>query len=195
MLAALQPGLRMHPSYRCIGLLLVVAFSSAANSGPDPPSRHAQSQPISLHHPPLCRRFPYHIAPARDHNLTHLQIVVADWARHQIHSNDGVERGAIIYLQPDGNLRIGTPSNGDFHGVTLTATPRPEEVIIAAAHSHAFGRYYTADQRKLSPADITLGKRLASHPRASPRLLLYVIDIASGTISEYPANGSCISPG
>lgn len=185
----------MHPPYRCIGPLFAVAFSGAAHSGPGPPPFwDANAQPISLDHPPLCRRFHYPTTPARARNLTHLQLVVADWARHHTHSNDGAERGAIIYRQPDGSLRVGASSSGDFHGVTLIATPRPEEAIIAAAHTHAYGRYYTADQRKLSPEDITLGKRLASHPRASPQLLLYVIDVASGTISEYPAHGSCSSP-
>lgn len=187
----------MHPPYRCLGAVLAAAFSvAAARSGPDPPpSGHVELRPIGFNHPPLCRRFPYHIPPARDRNLTRLQSVVADLARHLRHSSDAVERGAIIYGQPGGSLRVGALSDGDFHSVTLTAAPRPDEIIVAAAHSHAFGRYHAADQRKLSPEDIALGNRLLSHPGASPRLLLYVIDIASGTISEYPANGNCVSHG
>lgn len=183
----------MHLPYRCIAGLLAAALSiAAARSGPGPPpSRPVWLQPVSSHHPPLCRRFPYHIAPARDRKLTHLQGVVAAFARALPPSRDPIERGAIIYLQANGSLRTGDFSEGDFESVTLTATPQAHEVIIAAAHTHAPGHYYAADQRRLSREDIELGKQLLSHPRTSPRLLLYVIDVASGTISEYPASGRC----
>lgn len=189
-----MPDTRMHSSHRRFGILLSAACSIAAASGPDPPlSRHVQSRPVSLPDPPLCRRFPYHIAPARDRKLTHLQRTVAAFARELPRSGNAVERGVIIYLRPDGSLRTGPLSTGDFHSVTLTAAPEPGEVIIAVAHTHAPSRDYVADQRKLSAEDITLGRTLSQDPRTSPRLLLYVIDIASATISEYPGVGRCSS--
>lgn len=183
----------MHFRYRCIAGLLAVALDiAAAGSSPAPPSsRHVQLLPASSYHPPLCRRFPYHIPPTRDRKLNHLQSVVAAYARSLPKSGNSVERGAIIYLQSDASLRTGELFEGDFHSVALTANPQAHEVIVAAAHTHALGRYHTGDQRQLSREDIELGKRLLSHPRSSPRLLLYVIDIASGTISEYPASGRC----
>lgn len=176
---------------RVICAALLTAAMPAALPAPaqQPGQVTLQLTPIA-HHPPLCRRFAYGSA-RHERNLSVLQRLVAHLARQIARDDATVEHGAMIYVTKTGVLRIGPIHAGDFGAVTFTADPAGDEVIVAAAHTHVRYRYYTADQRQLSAEDIRVGERLLAHPRASSALRLYVIDAETGTVSEYPAAGSC----
>lgn len=166
----------------------------ASTIGPDPPGaplRHVVRDASLNGGPHPCRRIRLAAPPSR-HQTTHPTLAaVLHLAQRLAQLDDSIEHGAILYRNPDGTVRTGPIIAGDGNSLSLTISPLPAETIVAAVHTHARYPYFTADQSRLSAEDIALGTQLLALPRTDRRLLLYVIDNATQTLTEYAASGRC----
>lgn len=126
-------------------------------------------------------------------NLRNMVVVLAD----QIKGWDNKrEHGVILVSKADGSLRTGEFGHGTANGVTAEVDLFPGEKIVAWLHSHPSSNL---DQRfPSSPlsnpidgdkVDTIQISRLVAHPRADPGMLMYILDIKSGKVFEYPGKG------
>jgi hypothetical protein len=168
--------------------------ASARTSGPDPPGTgiHHVIRDANLNggpHP--CRRIRLTASSSR-RSATHPTLdAVLQLAEKLARLDNSIEHGAILYRSPDDTIRTGPITAGDGDSILLTIAPLASESIVAAVHTHAHYPYYTADQSRLSVEDIALGTQLLAHPRTDRRLLLYIIDNGTQTLTEYAASGRC----
>lgn len=141
--------------------------------------------------PTLCQRLPLSSPPSHLYTLTPLRQAVLTLARHLARRDLAIEQAALLYRRPDGSVRTGAVTEGDGQSVSMTVDSLPGEAVVAAFHTHPRYPYYTVDQSRLSEEDIELGTQLLTLAQTDRRLLLYVLDISTATLSEYAATGVC----
>ncbi|HEU4853482.1 MAG TPA: hypothetical protein VFT37_15145 [Telluria sp.] len=169
-------------------------YAAADTRGPDPPGTQLDHivRVANLNggpHP--CRRIRLATPPSR-HLATHPTLVaVLQLAQRLAQLDTSIEHGAILYRNPDGIVRTGPIVAGDGNSLSLNISPLPGETIVAAVHTHTRYPYFTVDQSRLSAEDVALGTQLLALPRTDRGLLLYIIDNATQTLTEYAASGRC----